>query len=924
MLLWLEFRDPEVASRVRQLLAADSGTGSILDRAPHLIAMPSPNHGTAMKADARIGRRLGAWRIERIIGSGGMGTVYAARRDDGAFEREVALKCIHSELVSGQTHAAFQNERNALAALNHRDIVPILDGGLDGDGTPWFVMPLVNGVPIDRCCDERHLGIRERVALFVQVCDALAYVHARGVLHQDIKASAVLVTPEGQPKLLDFGLAAIARERDSTPAGERASAFSAGYAAPELLAGCAPSVALDIHALGVLLYRLLCGGWPIPNSPLHLPLSIIVRKATMPPSELAMRLDSAECGRRRAATPAALRRLLAGDLDCIAMKCVACDPGDRYPDVDALRDDLRRWLNRLPISLRGGAGYRIQRFVQRNAAAVCATTLLALVVLSAGGFAWQQRRQAAHELHVSGRVDQIFSQSLGAAALSSTGDLPMTSSQLLERTERHLRRYAMKDPPEVLARGLSILARSRADAGNYARAEHLALESSRIGDGNTLQFAFNRASLARIRNLRAQHVDAEQVSREGLERLGIVLGQQERLAMIQLKTQLAVARSGQGDSRTALQTLSAAIRDAARLASPSRELSLAQLLTLRGTWHRQRLMLDASEDDLIRAIALADPIEPRIVDDARESLMRTVRASRKPGREARAMTMARDLLDSRMRSLGERHPQTGVAWSELAFMQMLDQDNTGADASIAQAADILRSTVGDRHPAYARVLTARAHLRSFAGEFTEAIDLTQRALGILERRYGERHELTLDTRFLLSNQYSWRAARDPAMRDKALALQASTIGASVEQHGQVAAVHRIAYASMLANAGRLQEAERQIAVARLDATRQYGEDSQEMLHVRLAECTMLDATETDGACLARDLAQLIEDAGRVDTLYARAILWTALLQQAEWKHRSGDALAARQSLARAREIAVDVDLPSWIGRVDDALNRLRQ
>ncbi|MEL1263543.1 serine/threonine-protein kinase [Pseudoxanthomonas putridarboris] len=919
--------NPTTADRARRLLASDSDRGSILDHPPHLVVLsagdahPMPDTG----ADARIGRKVGAWRIKRIIGKGGMGTVYLASRDDGTYDRDVALKYIRSELASPQLQAAFQKERNALAALNHRDIVPILDGGLDDDGAPWFVMPLIDGAPIDAWCDGHQLAIRDRIGVFVLLCDALAYAHKRGVLHQDIKASAVLVTADGHPKLLDFGLADMTHARDDPAPDTQARhlAFSADYAAPELLRGGGPSTAIDIHALGVLLYRLICGRWPSTASPLHASLSAVIEKEATPPSRLALHLSAAESAHRGMPTAEGLGRLLSGDLDCIAMKCIAHDPEERYPTVDALRDDLQRWLEKRPISLRTQTGYRAKRFLQRNAVPAGAASAILVAALATGVAVMWQQAQAAHESELSSRVDQIFSQALGSAALSRAGDLPMSSSQLLDRTEANVRRHSAKDSPDVLARGLSILARSQADTGNYAKAEALALESRRLGDDTALQFAFNQATLARLHNLRAEHAKAEQASLVGLDRLRFGLSRQDRLAAIQLRMQLAIAQSGKGRPQEAMASLNAAIRDAAALDSPPGRLALAQMLILRGSWYRQRLMLSASEQDLTQAITYAEGIEPRIVDDARESLMRTVRASRKPGREARALAMANDLLESRRQTLGEDHPETGVAWGELAFLQMHNENTADAEASVQRASDILLATVGDRHPAYARILMARSHLLTSAGKLEDAIAQTEIALDILQDRYGDTHERTLEARFLLASQYWWRSSTDPDAWEIAISTMESTIDTYIRKNGEVSATHRMAYASMLSGAGRMQEAEREIKQARQDATHQYGSGSQEMLHIRLTECMLLVANGTDGARVERELDQLIEDVGRVDSLYARAILVTAYLEKAKWL-RPNDVIAARETLLKARDVAVKANQPSWISDLDQQLERLEQ
>lgn len=879
----------------------DAKGPSILDQPlRETIALHDACGSPTAEARQRIGQRLGAWMIDGVLGSGGMGTVYRASRDDGAYKREVALKCIRGDLMSSVALAAFHKERNALAALNHRDIVPILDGGVADDGTPWLVMPLIDGVPIDRWCDERRLSVASRVRLMVSVCDALAHAHKCGVLHQDIKASAVLVTADAQPKLLDFGLAEIAHGSHATPLDDdRYRACSPGSAAPEQLQGGRPSVAIDIYALGVLLYRLLCAREPSTLSLPHVPLIALIGRDSELPSKLALAASPAECGSRHCKHVRGLQRLLKGDLDLVASMCVAVNPEARYTSVDLMREDLQRWLDRRPISLRGGASYVARRFLQRNALHVTVAALLA-VATTAGIVALRQQAETVREVELSSRVNQIFSQSLGAATLSRTGDLPLNSTQLLDRIEANLRQYAARDPAYVLARGLSILARSQTDAGNYEKAQALALESRGSDDGASLQFAFNQVTVARLYNLHAQHVLAERAAREGLDKLRFVLGRQERLAALQLRIQLAGARSGQGERSEALDLLNTAIREASELGSASGDLVLAQMLTLRGIWYRQQLRLDASARDLSRASELAQGIEPRIVDDARESLIRTMRLSSKPGKEARALKLAEELLESRRKTLGEGHPQTAMALGELAFAQIMNQDNQAANASVRQAEAIITGTLGVQHPAYARLLIARSHLLIFERNLKDAMARTVQALAILERHYGQRHELVLDARFLLANEYWQLSHDDPEAMRKAIGTMGATIDSYVSQYGEVAALHRIGYSAMLSANGQPKEAAQQLVQARKDAPRQYGPSSQEMLHIRLSECTFMASQGDSEHRLVRELGSLIADAGRVDSLYARSILFSAYLGKAKWQLQSSDVPSARGALDRAR------------------------
>ena len=903
--------DPDLHRALSALLAADACERP-LDRAPvaAVAAMMQARAGTV--PDERIGREVGAWRIVGVIGQGGMGTVYRVERADGQYRQTAALKYVRADVSSTQLLDAFRDERNVLASLNHPHVVPLLDGGVDAQGQPWFVMQHVEGEPIDAWCDRNRLSVRDRVALMLQACDAVAYAHARGILHRDIKPSNLLVTADGTIRLLDFGLSS----PTSDTRDRKRLAITSGYTAPEVLKGDVPGLAVDVFSLGILLCHLLCGRLPVEPSPArHQPRAPGSLVATMTPAMLAARSTTAR----------ALKATLGGGLDSIVLRCVQEDPDARYAGVEQLRADLANWLARRPVSAHGsGIGYRSLCFVRRNAwlSATVAVALVAATAL-AGTWAWQ-RIQAEREQVAASHVDRLLESSIGMATLSGMGDIPLTPATMLQRSEDHLRSATLAGEPDVRSRGLSILGRSWAALGDYDRAEALVREARSGASGNPLQAAFDMATLAQIQNLQAQHAAAEASASEGLARLPVGLSNQYQLARVRLMIQLAAAQSGLGRSADAFRTVARAIDAAAKLPKESADPVVAQLLIQRGTWYRWRYRMAESDADLQRAIALTRDRDPVIADDARESLVRTVRASRAVGREQRAMKVARDLLASRRATLGERHPQTGVAWTELAFIRLLDSDRTGAQEAVDQARGILAGTVGESHSAYARMLVAQAFIEIAAGRIDAAIEHVERATAIYRRNNGDTHELTLDARFLLAS-LSWsRHARsgDDAQRQAAIDLLAATIDDAVAAHGQVSAIHRMAYATLLSGAGRHAQARQEIVRAQSDARAQYGADSQEAMHARLAEASMMidDGTPDDQVGAALD--SLVKDVGTLDTLYARSIAHTAWLERGRWLARAGRIDEARAAYRQAREEAAAASQQGWVDVADIRLREL--
>jgi serine/threonine-protein kinase len=349
----------------------------------------------ATRDDVLVGAQLGPFRVEERIGRGGMGVVYRGVRTGADFTQEVAIKLIRRGFDFDDVQARFLRERRILARLTHPNLARFIDGGVSPEGRPWFALEFVRGATITRWCDARGLDLRARVTLFLGVCAAVQYAHTQLVVHRDLKPGKVLVDAEGLVRLLDFGVAGLlsgveenARERPTTIAPRRA--LTPEYAAPEQFGSDGAGVAVDVYALGVILYELLSGVLPYeldrndivaaertvretPPQPLHLAVS---RGA---PGEAVERL------RLRNEAPHGFRNAVRGDLSRIVEKALAKEPSRRYATVDAFASDLARWLAGSPVQVSGnGVGYRLGKFAKRNRVAIAlgATALVLIVALS--------------------------------------------------------------------------------------------------------------------------------------------------------------------------------------------------------------------------------------------------------------------------------------------------------------------------------------------------------------------------------------------------------------------------------------------------------------------------------------------------------------------------------------------------------------
>jgi serine/threonine protein kinase/Flp pilus assembly protein TadD len=343
-------------------------------------------------------RRIGPYRVLRELGHGGMGTVYLAARDDDQFQKTVAIKVVRG-LDSAEVVRHFRRERQILAGLEHPNVARLLDGGTTDDGLPYLVMQHVEGQPIDRFCDERRLTVRERLQLFQGVCAAVEHAHRNLVVHRDIKPANILVTAEGVPKLLDFGIAKLLNPEiaGQVPTGTGLS-MTPDYASPEQARGGPITTATDVYSLGVVLYELLTGHRPYrlkSREPLEV-LKAICEEEPEKPSTAVTREDRAQLpggaarpttaeavSRTREGTPDRLRRRLRGDLDNIVMMALRKEPQRRYGSVEALSEDLRRYLEGLPVKAhKATAWYRTSKFLRRHAFGVAAAA--AVLVLSLG------------------------------------------------------------------------------------------------------------------------------------------------------------------------------------------------------------------------------------------------------------------------------------------------------------------------------------------------------------------------------------------------------------------------------------------------------------------------------------------------------------------------------------------------------------
>jgi len=433
--------DAELGGEVASLLSANDTADEGFLETP-VLAQSTESAWIDAAAPMRIGDLIGVYEIVGELGQGGMADVFAAVRADGQYERRVALKLVRGGFATASLVARFRGERQILAGLDHPNIARLVDGGATGAGVPYFVMELVDGVPIDEYCRVRGLPIPQRLRLFLQVCAAVGYAHQRLVIHRDIKPGNILVAADGSPKLLDFG---IAKLLDPVGSVQETSLrpFTPEYASPEQVRGAPVSTASDVYALGVVLYQLLTGLSPYRverRTPGAL-ADAIANQDPEPASAAVVRPGAAAAGGLDARTRSHLR----GDLDAIVLRALRKEPERRYASVEQFADDIRRHLEGLPVAARRGSWrYRCGKFLRRNRVAAAAASLVMASLL--GGIvvsAREARIAQANRRRADARFDDVrkLANSLIFEVHDSIANLPGASAArklMLQRAVEYL------------------------------------------------------------------------------------------------------------------------------------------------------------------------------------------------------------------------------------------------------------------------------------------------------------------------------------------------------------------------------------------------------------------------------------------------------------------------------------------------------
>lgn len=787
---WLDAvcaHDPELRRAVAALLesanAAEAALGeSVSGYAEPLLAELRTELECEERESLPMNGRVGPYRILREIGRGGMGTVYLAERADEQFRKLVALKLVKRGMDTDEVLNRFRYERQILASLEHPHVARLYDGGAADDGRPYLVMEYIDGEPVTRYCDAHRLPVEARLRLFAAVCEAVHFAHRNFVVHRDIKPSNILVTEDGTPRLLDFGIARLLDP--AAPDGRRDTRpelrmLTPEYAAPEQLRGAAVTTASDVYALGVVLHQLMTG---------RRPRSGAAERASDVVSRVPREGDGDEApdeaARLRDTTPKRLQRRLRGDLDTVIARALAEQPARRYSSAEALRADVQRHLDGLPVAARGDSvAYRAGKFVRRHRVGVAAASLVALSLVGGMGAALWQGERAARERDVArterARAEEVSGFLLGLfEAADPMGDGSADTLRVRHLVDRGAERVRteLAGQPDLQAQMLVTLARVYANLGLPASARELLDDGLAVEDpspAGTRRRAELIAVLAQVQTDLGEYGAADSLYRRVLQAYEARRWEPDLVFLSSLTEHGSVlAKLGRNDEAEALHLRALRHLDEA---SEGRTKTRGAAVNNLGA-HYAGLGDYARAEPLLReALAIDRSLfradHPRLA----VALNNVASAVHHQGRHDEAEPLYREAIAIARRNFGDSHPTVGQFLENLATLHDDRRAYAQAEPLYREALRIYAQAVGPRAPQTAMLQRNLAINRIEAGDFAEAVTLLREAAATLHAALGSDHLYTVLARASLGQALAAAGQADealPLLRDGLAGLEA--------------------------------------------------------------------------------------------------------------------------------------------------------
>ncbi|MEM7354973.1 MAG: tetratricopeptide repeat protein [Acidobacteriota bacterium] len=710
--------DPALRQEVDAFLAAEQAAGGLLEGAglPSLSS-PAPDPDLARQ-------QLGAYRLEEKIGQGGMSVVYRASRADDAYRQRVAIKVQRQGLGSEHLVRRFRRERQILAQLEHPHIARLLDGGTTEDGRPFVVMEYVEGLAIDEYCDRHRCSIDQRLELFRTVCGAVQYAHQNLIVHRDLKPGNILVTADGTPKLLDFGIAKLLGPEVGTEGPETTVAWlrlmTPSFASPEQARGGVITTASDVYSLGVLLYRLLSGRAPyrlegrsaaeverVLQTVEPTRVSEAINRATSdaeaPTTDPRRETPPEAIGAARGRRPEALRRRLQGDLDTIVARAMHKAPERRYTTAEGLAEDLRRHLVGLPVlARRDRFTYRAGKFLRRHLVEAAAVSIIfglivafALTTRAQSMAVARERDQVRAERDKNAEVLQFLTDIFETSSPEKAKGETITAREILDRGAQRIDEQ-LKDRPDTHATLLLTMGNVNYNLGRYEVAE-----------------AQLRRAVAIRRQLPAE---APLALAEGLFYLG--------RALLESLT-LEAAEQAFGES----VEVSRGIPESRYYLVESLQ-GLAEVSRVAGDY-------DASEALFREALAIEESASGGESLSFTEALAGLARTLLHRGEFAEAQALSEQALANKRRLLDPGDPRLAISLVRLSEVLFFQEDLAGAESAAAEALALHEKNLGPSHPDVAYSLDSLAQIVLARGDSDRAVGLFRRAEAINRAVFGD-------------------------------------------------------------------------------------------------------------------------------------------------------------------------------------------
>lgn len=746
-----------IRNEVHSLLEAARKAGAFLERPP-LTAIDAL--GEVLPGDdGVIGQAIGSYVIDEHIASGGMGRVYRAHRADETFEKQVAIKIVKRGMDTEELLQRFQYERKILASLDHPNIARLLDAGETDDGRPYFVMEFVDGTTITAYARDQRLSVPDRIDLFLKVCAAVQHAHAHLAIHRDLKPGNILINSDGEPKLLDFGIAKALRpdRPDNELTQEEAAPMTLRHAAPEQVRGDPVQMATDVYALGLVLYELLTDQSPyglVDATPAE------YRRAILDVEPIPPSAHRATGGSTSIATR--WPRQVSGDLDTIVLKAIRKEPARRYQTVQQLADDLVRLREGRPVLARPDTmGYRIGKFVRRHTipvvalSALFATLVVGVVSIGALYVETRAQRTAAIQSREEAEAVISFLTDLVGQADPYQGNPDARIRDLLDDSARTVD-SRFSDKPLVKARVQATLGRTYTSLGLYDEAQiHLerafvTLTENHEGVSESLLIDV-MSELSRVRWRQGHLDDANSMMTDALARATQFFGEEHRSTLTALN-HLGVIKRNRGELEEAARLHEQAVEGFTRIQGPEHEDTLVAKNDL-ALAYQNLGRLDEAESLLTETLETRrrtlGPSAPATLTSMFN--LGTLRGVQGQLDEARALL--EDLAARRTDRLGAEHPIVLADRSRLAGILTRLGDMDKAEAILIETLDAQRRALGSEHPDVLGTYNDLASIYRRTDRPEQAADMLREALEIHTSLRGPDHRNTLVLQANLASAY---------------------------------------------------------------------------------------------------------------------------------------------------------------------------